>query len=160
MFPIKKRVDWNQDLKSTRPITLIETARKLMIKVLTNRLSIILTKEKIITGTNYAALRNENTFEPLKIIQGIIEDANKYDKEVWILLMDISKAYDSVSTTMLEKCLSYIFIDIVMDVSLNRFNRVIVNNSTTDEYFVQDGIDQCKGKYSRRYCGEFFMILC
>lgn len=29
-----------------------------------------------------------------------------------------------------------------MDVSLNRFNKVIVNNSTTDEYFVQDGIDQ------------------
>ncbi|GET53127.1 hypothetical protein RIR_jg28431.t2 [Rhizophagus irregularis DAOM 181602=DAOM 197198] len=64
IYPINKtiRSDWNQDLK------LIES------------------------GTNYTALKNESTFEPLNIIQ---EDANKTDEEAWILLMDISKAYDS-----------------------------------------------------------------
>ncbi|PKC12804.1 hypothetical protein RhiirA5_409042 [Rhizophagus irregularis] len=71
IYPINKtiRSDWNQDLKLMCPITLLETS-----------------------GTNYTALKNESTFEPLNIIQ---EDANKTDKEVWILLMDISKAYDS-----------------------------------------------------------------
>ncbi|PKC66543.1 hypothetical protein RhiirA1_459593 [Rhizophagus irregularis] len=64
IYPINKtiRSDWNQDLK------LMES------------------------GTNYTALKNESTFEPLNIIQ---EDANKTDEEAWILLMDISKAYDS-----------------------------------------------------------------
>src|SRR6266498_1882378 len=35
IYPIKKKMDWNKDLNLTRPITLIETARKLMIKILT-----------------------------------------------------------------------------------------------------------------------------
>lgn len=61
---------------------LIESERKIMIKILTNRLSKILTKEQVLMGTNYAALLNNSTFEPLKIIQGIIEDASKYDKGV------------------------------------------------------------------------------
>src|SRR5438046_7098284 len=134
IYPIKKKMDWNKDLKLTRPITLIETARKLMIKIITNRLSKILTENKILEKSNYAALLNNSTFEPLKIVQGIIEDANKYKKEAWILLMDISKAYDSVSSIMLEKCLNRIklpknFIELVMEISLNRFNKVIVGRS-------------------------------
>src|SRR5256886_9661630 len=147
IYPIKKKMDWNKDLKLTRPITLIETARKLMIKIITNRLSKILTENKILEKSNYAALLNNSTFEPLKIVQGIIEDANKYKKEAWILLMDISKAYDSVSSIMLEKCLNRIklpknFIELVMEISLNRFNKVIVGKEMTEEYYVQDGIDQ------------------
>lgn len=96
---------------------------------------------------NYAALKNESTFEPLKIVYGIIEDANKYGKEAQILLMDISKAFNSVSMIILEKSLKRIklprkFINIVMDINLNRFNRVIVNNDTIEKFYIQDGIDQ------------------
>jgi hypothetical protein len=118
-----------------------------MIKILTNRLSRILTQYKILNDNNYAALLNNSTFEPIKIIQGILEDVNKYKKEAWILLMDISKAYDSVSSVMLEKGLNRIklpksFIDLIMDVTLNHFNRVIVNKEFTEEYYIQDGLDQ------------------
>lgn len=144
---ISTRSHWNYDLKLTRPIVLLETARKIWFKILVNRLSEILTKEPILTNTNYAALKNESTLEPLKIVQAVIEDANKYKKEAWILLMDISKAYDSVSSTMLEKCMERIklpksFINLVMDVNLNRYNRVLVNNELTEEYYIEDGIDQ------------------
>ncbi|CAB4418815.1 unnamed protein product [Rhizophagus irregularis] len=143
IYPINKttRSHWNYDLKLTRPIVLLETARKICFKILTNRLSEILTKEQILTNTNYAALKNESTLEPLKIVQAVIEDANKYKKEAWILLMDISKAYDSASSTMLKKCMERIklpkkFIDLVIDVNLNRYNRVLVNNELTEEYHV------------------------
>ncbi|RGB23227.1 hypothetical protein C1646_774818 [Rhizophagus diaphanus] len=47
-----------------------------------SKLSNILTKEKVLTDTNYAALKNESTFEPLKIIQGIIEDVNKNNENI------------------------------------------------------------------------------
>src|SRR5947207_15619991 len=48
---------------------------------------------------------------------------------------------------MLEKYLNRItlpknFIELVMEISLNRFNKVIVGKETTEEYYVQDGIDQ------------------
>lgn len=102
---------------------------------------------EILNPNNYAALSNNCVFEPIKIIQGIIKDANKYKKEAWILLMDISKVYDSVSSIMLEKNLERLklptkLINIVMDIINNRFNRVIVNKEVTDEYYVRDGLDQ------------------
>lgn len=79
IYPINKTTwsFWNQDLNLTSAITLIETARKIFLKILVRRLSDILSKEKVLMDTNYAALKNESTFIPLKIIQGIIEDANK-----------------------------------------------------------------------------------
>ncbi|EXX74870.1 hypothetical protein GLOIN_2v1824527 [Rhizophagus irregularis DAOM 181602=DAOM 197198] len=149
IYPINKttRSDWNQELSLTRPIVLLETARKIWFKVLVNRLTDILTREQVLMNTNFAALKNESTLEPIKIIQAIIEDANNYNKEAWILLMDISKAYDSVNTTMLKMSLERIklpnsFINLVMDISLNRSNKILVNNELTDSYHVEDGIDQ------------------
>lgn len=57
--------------------------------------------------------------------------------------MDISKAFDSVNSIMLEKCLKRIkipkrFINIVIDVAYNRSNWVIVGKDPSDEYYVQD----------------------
>lgn len=147
VFPIKKKMEWNRDLNLTCPITLIETARKIMSKVLTIRLSKILSENKyILQNANYAALLNTSVFEPSKLVQGVVEDANKYKKEAWILFMDISKAYDSVNSKMLEKRLSRIklpnkFIRLIIDVT-NRFNKVIVGKEMTDEYKVEDGLDQ------------------
>ncbi|GBC03184.1 hypothetical protein RclHR1_00500032 [Rhizophagus clarus] len=48
---------------------------------------------------------------------------------------------------MLEKSLNRIklpkqFIDLVLNVQLNRYNKVIVNKEFTEEYHVEDGIDQ------------------
>ncbi|CAB5353542.1 unnamed protein product [Rhizophagus irregularis] len=147
IYPIKKTIEWNRDLNLTRPITLIETARKIAIKILTNRLSDIITKNSVLRGKNYAALKYESTFEPIKILQTIIEDANINKKEAWIILMDISKAYDSVSSISLKKAMERIklpeqWINLVLDISHNRFNKVIVNNDLTEEYKVEDGIDQ------------------
>ncbi|GES80782.1 RNA-directed DNA polymerase from mobile element jockey-like [Rhizophagus clarus] len=149
IFPINKttRSHWNNDINLTRPITLIKTARKIFIKILVKRLAKILSLNKVLQGSNYAALLNESTLEPLKIVQSIIEDANKENKEVWILLMDISKAFDSVSMIMLEKSLKRIkvpepLINIIMDINLNRTNKVIVNGEFTKEYEVEDGVDQ------------------
>ncbi|GET00318.1 hypothetical protein GLOIN_2v1824527 [Rhizophagus clarus] len=146
---VQRQSYWNHDINLTRPITLIETARKIFLKIITRRLTKILSENKVLQPTNYAALKNESTLEPLKIIQNIIEDANVERKEAWILLMDISKAYDSVNTTMLERSLKRIklpskLINLIMDIRLHRRNRVIVNNETTDEYKVEDGIDQGK----------------
>lgn len=58
---------WNQDLNLTSAITLIEIAIKIFLKILVRRLSDILSKEKVLMDTNYAALKNESTFIPSKI---------------------------------------------------------------------------------------------
>src|SRR4051795_443004 len=50
IYPIPKPMDWNCYLKNTRPITLLETARKLMTKIMTNRLANILHRHNILKG--------------------------------------------------------------------------------------------------------------
>ncbi|PKK61915.1 hypothetical protein RhiirC2_791133 [Rhizophagus irregularis] len=87
---------------------------KIFFKILVNRLSEILTKEKVLCNTNYTALKNE------------YNNARKKSKRI---------------------NLSDNFINLVMNVNLNRFNRVLINNDMIEEYYVQDGIDQGETGY-------------
>src|SRR5579871_5745709 len=64
-----------------------------------------------------------------------------------MLLMDISKAYDSVSAVMMDLALDRIKIKgklkkLIMYIFENRENRVIVNKDMTDSFDVEDGLDQ------------------
>lgn len=116
----------------------------------------------MLKGKNYAALANESTFEPIKVIQNIIEDANKMNKEAWIVLMGISKAYDSVSSFFLGKALERIkipknFMELIMDIAEDRHNQVMIQGCLSDSYYVEDGIDQ--GEVWSPLLWRIFMIL-
>ncbi|GBB91698.1 hypothetical protein RclHR1_19050009 [Rhizophagus clarus] len=69
VFPIAKPKPFNCDLSNSRPITLLETARKALITLLNRQL--------IIT-----------------IVNEIIQDAIDNNNELWILLQDMRKAYN------------------------------------------------------------------
>ena len=57
IYPIPKPEDWNLDLNKTRPITLLECPRKLLMKILTQRLSKILASNNNVMGEhNFVAL--------------------------------------------------------------------------------------------------------
>jgi hypothetical protein len=64
VYPIPKPHDWECQLKNTRPITLLETAHKLMIKILNQRLSSIFFKHNVLTGKNYAGLPGGSCHTP------------------------------------------------------------------------------------------------
>lgn len=105
IYPIPKREDWGRDISLMRPITLIECCSKLLLKILTLRLTKIIKVYNILKRYYFAALKGESCFEPIKIVQSILEDAKIRNKECWMLLMDISKAYDSVSGFLMIKAL-------------------------------------------------------
>jgi hypothetical protein len=95
IYPIPKPEDWGGDINKTRPITLLECPRKLMFKILCNRLSKILSEHSFILGNNnYAALPGKSTLEPIHTLNLIMEDARKNKKELWIMFQDMLKAYD------------------------------------------------------------------
>jgi exonuclease III/ribonuclease HI len=147
IYPIPKPMDWECDLNKTRPITLLETLRKALVKLVTQRLSKIMSKRKILKGGNHAGLPGGSTFAPLRIINSVIEDAFEKKKELWILFQDLSKAYDRVNLCMLDLAMQRIRFPIalrnfIMNLFSRRKNRIIGYNGLTDEYDVLVGIDQ------------------
>ncbi|GBB86000.1 hypothetical protein RclHR1_12440003 [Rhizophagus clarus] len=134
------------NLTNTRPIMLLETPRKAFISLLNRRLSRILKNNNVLKGNQFAALPGNSTFEPIRMINEIIQDAKENNKELWLLSQDLGKAYDRVNIFMLEKAMKRIkilpnFIKIISSLFKNRQNQVITAYGLTDPYDVLIGID-------------------
>ena len=80
IYPVPKPMEWENDIIKTRPITLLDTLRKMVMKVITNRLSRIMVKHNILKGNNFAGLPGGATETPIKLMNLIIEDAKIYQK--------------------------------------------------------------------------------
>src|SRR3990170_3349861 len=147
VYPIPKPHEWQCDLSNTRPIVLLETARKITTKILTQRLSRIIEKYDILKGPNYAALPHESTFEPIRLLDNIINDAKQNNFSCWLLFQDMAKAYDRVNIHMLELALKRIHIpgDLVRYITnlfIDRKNKVFTYFGDSPEYEILTGIDQ------------------
>src|SRR5215216_3996983 len=147
VYPIPKPMEWECDITKTHPITLLETLRKAFVKVITNRLSKILAKHHVLKGNNFAGLPGGSTEKPIKIINMLLEDANENKKELWILLQDLSKAYDRVDLKFLRLALQRIKIpvkcvDLIINLFTNRKNAIFTADGLTDYYDIKIGIDQ------------------
>src|SRR6266511_908311 len=147
VYPIPKPQEWFNRLNNTRPITLLDTVRKGVVKLLTNRLSNIFVQHRILKGYNFAALPHSSTFDAIRLMDNILQDAHDDKKEVWMLFQDMSKAYDRVNIFMLQHALKRLklpplFIRFITNLFLSRKNRVFTEHGLTDKYDLLVGIDQ------------------
>src|SRR5213080_632605 len=141
IYPIPKPRPWECQLNNTRPITLLDTTRKAMVRLLNNRLAKIFVQESILNNTQFAGLPGSSTFEPLRIINEIIQDAKESKNELWILFQDLSKAYDRVNIKMLTKAMERLklplsFINLIANLFTDRENEVFTAVETTPFYKV------------------------
>ncbi|GBC39515.2 hypothetical protein GLOIN_2v1480544 [Rhizophagus irregularis DAOM 181602=DAOM 197198] len=142
IYPIPKPKLWGHRLVNTRPITLLEVTRKTMMKILTKRLSKVIKEKRVLQGYQYAGLPLNSTFEPLRIINEVINHANERNKELWLLALDMSKAYDRINISMLEKAMERIKFPkklqkILTSLFLGRKNRVFTQSGLTELYDMQ-----------------------
>jgi len=147
IYPIPKPQEWHHNLNNTRPITLLDTTRKAVVKLLNNRLSSIFVQRKILKGYNFAALPHSSTFEALRVIDNVLQDAKDNKKEIWFLLQDMSKAYDRVNIHMLRHALNRLKLPVSFQIFIenlftNRWNSVFTPFGLTDKYNTLVGIDQ------------------
>jgi hypothetical protein len=69
-------------LASTWPIMLLETFRKLVVRIIQRRLSKVLVEKSILKGANFAGLPEESTAAPIHILNNVIEDAIQKNHEI------------------------------------------------------------------------------
>ncbi|CAB5381917.1 unnamed protein product [Rhizophagus irregularis] len=150
VYPIPKPHEFDAQLKNTRPITLLETVRKCVVKVVTTRLSKILADNQVLQGGNFAGLPGGSTDIPIKMLDAIIRQ-RRFDKtdnqELWIVSQDISKAFDSIDLNMLKLALIRLhipplLIKFIINLFTRRNNKIITHCGDTSGYRVRIGIDQ------------------
>ncbi|KAG9294961.1 hypothetical protein G9A89_017755 [Geosiphon pyriformis] len=100
-------------------------------------------------GNNFAVLKGTSTQLPVFVIGSIIEDTLEKGRELWLVLQDMWKAYDSVGWFHLRSSLRHIkmcnrFIKFFENIHLNRTNRVMTDFGLSDSYKMLDGLDQGK----------------
>ncbi|GBB86825.1 hypothetical protein RclHR1_13270007 [Rhizophagus clarus] len=165
IYPIPKPKPFFANLTNTRPITLLETPQKAFISLLNRRLSRILKNNNVLKRNQFAALPGNSTFEPIRMINEIIQDAKENNKELWLLSQDLGKAYDCVNIFILEKAMERIkipsnFIKIISSLFNNRQNQVITAYGLTDPYDVLIGIDQEEVISPLLWCIYYDPLLC
>ncbi|PKY54936.1 hypothetical protein RhiirA4_474044 [Rhizophagus irregularis] len=104
IVPIPKPHEFECLLKNTHLITLLETARKLLVKIITNRLSKVMATHQVLTGDNFAGLPGSSVTTPINVLDGIMKShrISSSSQELWILSQDISKAFNSIDLGMLK----------------------------------------------------------
>ncbi|GET59532.1 hypothetical protein RIR_jg1385.t3 [Rhizophagus irregularis DAOM 181602=DAOM 197198] len=150
VYSIPKPHEFDAQLKNTRPITLLETVRKCVVKVVTTRLSKILADNQVLQGGNFAGLPGGSTDIPIKMLDAIIHQ-RRFDKtddqDLWIVSQDISKAFDSIDLNMLRLALirlhiPSLLIKFIINLFTRRNNKIITHYGDTPGYRVRIGIDQ------------------
>ncbi|CAB4405836.1 unnamed protein product [Rhizophagus irregularis] len=101
----------------------------------------------------------------IRIIKKIIQDTIENKKELWILALDMAKAYDRVNIHMLKKAMERLklpnnFISIICDLFLERKNQVFTAVGKTNPYNVLTGIDQGEIISPLLWCIYYDPLLC
>ncbi|KAG9304039.1 hypothetical protein G9A89_005949 [Geosiphon pyriformis] len=165
---IPKPYEWESVFTNTCSIVLIETVRKILSKILSNKISLACSSFDILHGDNFSVLKNTTIQSPIFAVGSVIKDVLNKNRELWLVLQDIRKAYNSVGWEHLEKCLVKIkiygkFIQFFSSIYKNCTNRVMTDFGLTNSYCVYDGLDQkecifydsllCKVKRQESVCG-------
>ncbi|KAG9288606.1 hypothetical protein G9A89_006707 [Geosiphon pyriformis] len=82
---ISKPYDWDGVLTNTQPIVLIEIARKILFKVLSDHISVACSKFNILWNDNFSVLKGTSTQFLVFAVGSIVEDALEKNREIWLM---------------------------------------------------------------------------
>ncbi|KAG9302953.1 hypothetical protein G9A89_022370 [Geosiphon pyriformis] len=141
VFMIPKPYKWESVFINTHSIALIETAHKVLSKILSDRISLAYSKFDVLHGDNFSVLKGTT-------IQSLI----------FAVGSDMHKAYNSVgwehfkrSLVRIKMCDSFIrFFGFIYN---SRTNKIMTNFGLTDRYHVCNGLNQGEVKRQEAVCG-------
>ncbi|KAG9288907.1 hypothetical protein G9A89_019529 [Geosiphon pyriformis] len=152
-------------LMNTHLIALIETACKILFKMLLDKISLACSTFDVLCEDNFFVLKNMSTQSPIFTIGSVIENALEKNRELWMVLQNICKAYDSVGWEHLKRNLVRIkmynrFIRFFGSIHNGHTNRVMTDFGLTDGYCVYDRLDQREVFSPLLWCIFYNPLLC
>ncbi|GBB93419.1 hypothetical protein RclHR1_21690001 [Rhizophagus clarus] len=134
-------------MANVHPIILLDIVWKTFTKFISTQLANILQERDILYNVNYCGLKGQSTVTPIRLINNIIEDAKENSKELWIMLQDISKAFDSISLEFLSLALKHInlppnAIFCIINLFRDRQIQVATAFGSSPIFQAEDGINQ------------------
>ena len=133
--------------KDLRPITLLQTIRKIFTGLITRRLTDTIYSNNLLRGNNYGFVLGKSTNNPITIVRHIIYHAKLKNKKFYSLLLDIEKAYDTVPLSALILGLKRIgasdhLINIIKMLQNDRQIQVLTAYGPTDIITPERGLPQ------------------
>lgn len=161
---LPKPKDWEENLQLTQSIILLETLQKVYTKLLTNRLTFAIQTFQLLSPLNWAGLLGEWTFFLIQMFHNLIEHAKLFKQQLWIILQDISKFFDSIEPYFLTKTLERIhippnIISSIMTLAENRRTRANTEYGLAETSYLQRGIDQRDSISPILWCIYYDVIL-
>ncbi|KAG9296302.1 hypothetical protein G9A89_014894 [Geosiphon pyriformis] len=146
---------WKGVLMNTKPIAFIETARKILSKILSDHILKACSTHNILHGDNFLVLKGTFTQSLIFIVGSVVENALKKNREIWLVLQNMSKAYNSVGWLHLKNSLKRIkmcekFVRFFGHIYNSYMNRVMTDFGLSKDYKVHDGLDQIDSKFVAR----------
>jgi ribonuclease HI len=99
---LPKSDNWQGEISKLRPITLLETLRKILSNILTKRLTKVIDEHHILKGNNLGFRTGCSTTNILAVLRACIDTANLKKHPLIIACLDIKKAYDTVPWRAVE----------------------------------------------------------
>ena len=104
-------------------------------------------EKNILKGPNFAGLPGNSTEEPVHIINALMKDAKENNNELWLVLQDMKKAFDSVLLIALKKAMERIklpekIILMILNLFQGRQSKIITHWGHTEAFLINDRIEQ------------------
>ena len=101
IFPIPKKGVFSPD--NCRPISLLEAHLKLLTRIVNRRLVYALLDADYFADEQFGFLPGRSCSDAFHILLGALKDAAELDKEIHVTLVDLTKAFDSLSPESLRQ---------------------------------------------------------
>lgn len=133
------------DLKNWRPITVLNSDYKIIEKVLSNRLKLVL--ERIIHSDQKAYMRNRQIGENVRLNEDIIYYCENYNKPGCVMYIDQSKAFDRVNLEWVDMVLGHYgfgtqFRKWIQTLYRNARSTIFTNGFLSESIQIQRGVRQ------------------
>ena len=147
IIPIPKKPGVNGELELYRPITLLEASRKIFTRILTNRLNKYIKENQLLKGLNVGFQENKRATDLGFAILRLNELCRIKKINFEMLSLDVAKAYDSVSWSLLERSINRInipssIIKVIQKLTNNRTLQIITTYGLTPKFNQNTGLSQ------------------